>query len=295
MKVLLTGAAGFIGSHVARALVREGHEVHALVLPEDDTWRLQDIVPSLHFIRGNILDPSFVLAPASFELGLHLAWHVEPGKYLHASENKDWVEASVRLARALQEAGCRRFVAAGTCFEYAPGKPPQDESYPTAPSTPYAESKLELYHALQSLDLELAWARFFYLYGPCEDPRRLVPVVINSLLRNQQAKLVPGDRVRDFLHVEDLASGVCAVAGSRLTGAVNVASGVPVTVREIALKIGEELKRVDLVKIGALPYPPDEPTDKLADNTKLREGTAWKPRYTLEEGLRQTIDWWKNR
>jgi len=295
VKVLLTGAAGFIGSHVARALVREGQEVHALVLPEDDTWRLQDIASSLHFIRGSILDPSFVVAPAPFELGVHLAWHVEPGKYLHASENKDWVEASLRLARALQTAGCRRFVAAGSCFEYAPGKPPQDESYPTAPSTLYAQSKLKLFHALQSLDLELAWVRFFYLYGPQEDPRRLVPVVINSLLRNQEAKLVPGDRVRDFLHVEDVAGGVCAVARSQLTGAVNVASGVPVTVREIALKIGEMIERADLVKIGALPYPASEPTDKLADNTKLREGPGWTPRYTLEEGFHQTIDWWKNR
>jgi UDP-glucuronate decarboxylase len=97
------------------------------------------------------------------------------------------------------------------------------------------------------------------------------------------------------LHIEDVASAIGAVAGSRLTGAVNIASGIPVTTREIALKMGEALNRVDLLKLGALPYAATEPLYLLADNTKLRKGTGWKPRYSLEEGLRQTIEWWKSR
>jgi nucleoside-diphosphate-sugar epimerase len=295
VKVLLTGAAGFIGSHVARELVRRNHEVHALVRPQSDLARIADIEPSLHIIRGDVVAPSFVLPQASFDCCIHLAWYVEPGKYLHAPENKDWVAASLRLARMLKESGCRRFIATGTCFEYAPSDPPQRESSPTRPSTPYVRAKLELFEALRSVGVEMAWLRFFYQYGPEEDPRRLVPVVINSLLRNQEMKLVPGDRVRDYLHIEDVANAVGAVAGSQLTGAINIGSGTPVTVREIALKIGEALQRVELLKFGALPYAADEPRDLLADITKLREGTGWKPRYNLEDGLRQTIEWWKNR
>jgi nucleoside-diphosphate-sugar epimerase len=137
--------------------------------------------------------------------------------------------------------------------------------------------------------------RFFYQYGPYEDPRRLMPVVINKLLQGQEAKLVIGDRLRDYLHIEDVASAVCAVTQSKLTGAVNIGSGVRMTVREIALKIGELFDRVDLIKLGAFPDSPTEPMHLLADNTKLREGTSWKPSYDLENGLRQTIDWWKSR
>jgi UDP-glucuronate decarboxylase len=293
MKILVTGATGFIGSHVARQLAQEGHDVHAIVRPQTDLWRIADIEPSLHVIHGDLVNPSFTVHSPSFDLCIHLAWYVEPGKYLHSPLNKDWVEASLRLARRLHDAGCGRFIAAGTCFEYATSDPPQRESTPTAPTTLYAQSKLELLHALPSIGFDFAWVRFFYQYGPQEDPRRLMPIVINSLRRGQQAKLVPGDRIRDYLHVEDVASAVCAVARSKLLGAVNVGSGAPVTVRDIALKIGQLLDRADLIKVGALPYGPTEPMHLLADNTKLRDGTGWKPRFGLEDGLRQTIDWWQ--
>jgi UDP-glucuronate decarboxylase len=295
VRILLTGATGFIGSHVARALVREGHEVHALVRAQSDLGRIKDLASSLHLIKGDLLNPAFVLQPSAFDLGLHLAWYVEPGKYLHQPQKDDWIAASLRLATTLRDGGCRRFVATGTSFEYAASSLPQRETSPTTPSTAYGQAKLELFEALQSIDIKLAWLRPFYLYGPDEDRRRLVPVVINSLLSGQETKLVPGERVRDFLHIEDVASAICAVAESQLTGAVNIASGVPTTVREIALKIGEALDRADLLKLGALPYATSEPIYLLADNARLREGTGWKPRYQLDEGLRQTIEWWKGR
>jgi nucleoside-diphosphate-sugar epimerase len=293
VKVLLTGGTGFIGSHIARTLVRASHKVHAIVRPDDNMWRVGDILPSLRIIRADLLDPAFSLQPASFDVGIHLAWYVEPGKYLEGPQNKQWVEASLRLARTLKNLGCRRFVAAGTCFEYAPSDPPQRETTLTKPSTLYVQSKLELFHALQSVGIEFAWVRFFYQYGPHEDPRRLVPVIINSLLNAQEVKLVPGDRTRDYLYIEDVASAVCAVAQSRITGAVNIGSGVPVTVRDVALKIGDLLDRVDLIKVGALPHSANEPMHLLADNTKLR-GTGWKPLVSLDAGLRQTVEWWKS-
>ena len=295
MKILVTGAAGFIGSHVTRELVRQGHEVHAVVLPGIDRSRVADLASSLCFIEADLLAPSVALPDWRFDLCLHLAWYVEPGKYLHDPQNQEWVGASLRLAQRLKQEGCQRFIGAGTCFEYAASEPPQSESTPTAPSTVYAQSKLELFRALPSVGIDFAWVRFFYQYGPYEDPRRLVPIVINLLLRGQEARLVTGDRIRDYLHIEDVASAVCAVAQSRLTGAVNIGSGIPVTVCEIASKIGKLLGRLDLIKLGACPDSPTEPMHLLANNTKLREGTGWNPRYDLDAGLRQTIEWWKGR
>lgn len=293
MKLLLTGATGFIGSHVARALVRDRHEVHALIRPQSDFSRIEDIKASLHLVEGDLLDSSFIPHPSSFDLCLHFAWYVESGKYLHAPQNKDWVAASLQLARGLKNSGCRRFIAAGTCFEYASSDPPQHESNPTAPTTIYVESKLAFFHALESLGLEIVWLRFFYQYGPYEDPRRLVPAIINSLLRGQEVKLVPGDRLRDYLYVEDAARAVVAAATSNLTGPINIGRAVPTTVREIGCKIGEIIGRPDLIKLGALPYSPNEPMNIVADNTKLRN-TGWKSRVSLDEGLRQTVEWWKS-
>jgi nucleoside-diphosphate-sugar epimerase len=298
MKVLLTGATGFIGSHVARGLVRNGHEVHAVIRANSDQHRIQDLLPLLRVVNADVLDAPALAAHVQRirpECCFHLAWYVEPGKYLSAPQNLDFLCASVELAKALAAARCRRLVAAGTCFEYDTDLGTLSESSATRPRHLYSASKLALYTALdafaRTVNLEFAWTRFFYQYGPFEDPRRLVPHVIYSLLRGETAKLTAGEQVRDFLHVEDVADAVCRVADSRLTGAVNIGSGKPVTVREIAMSIGRQLDRTDLLALGAQPYAPQEPMKVLADNTKLRQGTGWQPRFDLDAGLRQTIDW----
>jgi len=255
MKVLLTGATGFIGSHVARRLVRDGHEVQPLPRP----WR----VPAGHF-----------------DACIHLAWYVEPGKYLDSPLNHECVAESLALAQALIEHGCPRLIGAGTCFEVE------------APVTLYAQSKLRLFAELQKLPLSLAWMRFFYLYGPGEHPRRLVPHVITSLLRGETVKLTPGGQVRDFLHVADVAAAVAAVTRSSLTGAVDIGSGVPVTAREVAETIGQIVGRPELLAFGAQPYAANDPMCVVADSARLRS-TGWKPNFTLEAGLRQTVVWWE--
>jgi nucleoside-diphosphate-sugar epimerase len=272
MKVLLTGATGFIGSHVAAALQKAGHEI----LP----------------VGRDLLSLDFRLPSSSFDACVHLAWYVEPGKYLESPLNKEWVDASLRLARQVRATGCRRFIAAGTCFEYALTGQPLTETSPTDPLTVYARAKLDLLHRLQSLDLDLTWLRFFYQYGPREYPQRLVPTVIHSLLRGAEAKLVSGERVRDFLYIEDVARAVAAVVAGRLTGVVNIGSGQRTTIRQIAGTIGELMGRPELLNFGAIAYRPDEPLDVLADNTKLRS-TGWSPRYDLVTGLRETIEWWR--
>ena len=293
MKVLLTGATGFIGSHVARQLVHAGDEVHALVREQSNRHRIEDIQPSLHLFPVDLLDSSFLLPPSSFDCCIHLAWYVEPGQYLESSRNQDHFRASLNLARQLQKLGCPRLVASGTCFEYDTSLGTLTESSPTRPQSLYAQTKLALFHELQTCGLETAWTRFFYQYGPFEDPRRLMPVIIRALLHGRPAPLTPGEQVRDFLHVEDVAAAVCAVARSRLTGAVNIGSAQPVTVRQIARKIGELMNRPDLIQLGAVPYDTADPMKILADNSRLRQNTAWMPRFDLDSGLRQTIAWWK--
>jgi len=302
MNVLLTGATGFIGAALARLLVREGCQVFALVRPESDLWRIRDVGDQLHLLRGDLLSPEQVsacLEQARPELCFHLAWYAEPGKYLTSPLNVAYLNASLTLASRLAETGCRRLVVAGSVAEYDTGYGYLSETSPTRPLTLYAASKLALYTVLAQLapqlGLELAWARIFYVYGPYEDERRFVPAVIGSLLRGEPTKLTPGGQVRDYLHVEDVAGALWAVAQSGLKGVVNVGSGLPVTNREIALKIGEILGRPELVKFGDLPYRDGDPMFVCADNRRLRENAGWTPRYSLDEGLRNTVEWWQMR
>ena len=207
--------------------------------------------------------------------------------------------ASLDLARALATHGCGRLVGLGTCFEYRLEGAPLSEGSPVAPVTPYARSKLATYLELDELcaaaGVSFGWARLFYLYGPYEDSRRLVPAVTLSLLEGRPARTTTGEQLRDFLHVDDVAAAICAVAGSSLAGPVNIGSGVGVPVREIVLRLGEIVGRSDLVELGALEPAPGDPPVVVADNRLLVESCGWAPAFTLEQGLRETVAWWRDR
>jgi UDP-glucuronate decarboxylase len=283
MRVLLTGVTGFIGSHVARELLRRGHDVHATVREGSDRRRIADL-DRLRLHPGGI-----DTVPIRPDLAISLAWIATPGKYLTSPENRDCLDATRRLLAALE---CRTLVA-GTCFEFDTSLGRLREDSPTKPTTLYAQCKDELRREVERRP-DSAWVRFFYQYGPWEDERRLVPSVIRALLCGEDAKVSPGGQGRDFLHVEDVASAVADVAESRLTGCVNIGSGEAPAVKDLVSTIGALLGRPELLRWGAVPYYEGEPMLIVADNGKLRS-TGWKPRWTLAEGLRHTVEWWRAR
>jgi nucleoside-diphosphate-sugar epimerase len=283
MRILLTGATGFIGSHVARELVRRGHEVHVTVRPASDRSRLTGVESQLRFHEGGM-----DAVPVDADVTVHLAWYAVPGKYLTAPENRDCLEASRRLLSKLNG----RAVFAGTCFEFELTERPLREDSPTRPMTLYAECKDALRREVEARP-NSAWVRFFYQYGPWEDPRRLVAAVINQQLRGEPSKVTPGLQRADYLHVEDVASAVCCVAESRLEGPVNIGSGEAPSVREIVTKITELGGRPELIQWGAYAQKPTDPMLIRADSGKLR-GTGWAPKYSLDTGLRHTFEWWRS-
>jgi len=194
---------------------------------------------------------------------------------------------------------CKRLLGIGTCFEYDTAPSPLSEQSAARLATPYARSTLSLFRALEPVcadaGMGFAWARPFYLYGPGEDRRRLVPSVILALLEGRRARTTSGEQVRDFLHVDDVAQALWAVARSEVSGAVNIGSGRPVTVRELVLELGTIVGRPELIELGALPYSPGDPMSVWADNRRLVEECGWTRRVTLEQGLRDAVHWWRTR
>jgi nucleoside-diphosphate-sugar epimerase len=301
MRVLLTGASGFLGSHVARLLVHEGCQVFALARPGSDLWRLHDVQNALQFVVGDVLDGAQVTAAveqARPDVCLHLAWYAEPGVYLHSPRNVEYIGASLHLAARLAEAGCQRLVVAGTVAEYDADYGYLAESTPTRPVTLYAASKVATQTVLarlaEQVGLSTAWARIFYIYGPGENPKRFVPDVITTLLRGEPTRTTLGEQVRDYLHVADVAAALWAVAQSDLTGVVNVGSGASVTNRQIVQQIGAIVQRPELVRFGDLPYRAGDPMFVCADVRRLRQQTGWQPHYDIDSGLQQTVEWWRN-
>jgi nucleoside-diphosphate-sugar epimerase len=294
-KVLLTGASGFVGRHCVPLLAAKGYEVHAV-----SRQRAAAELQGVHWHAVDLLTPGScteLLNQVQPEYLLHLAWYAEPGKFWQAPENLEWVRASLELLQAFPKNGGKRLVAAGTCAEYEwSGGECKEAATPLLPSTLYGSCKHALEQVLHAWarqsEFSSAWGRIFFLYGPGEHPSRLVAYVIRALLRGEPALCSDGTQIRDFLHVEDVASAFVALLESDVQGAVNIASGKPVAVREVIEQIGQSMGRAELIRFGARPAG-TEPAALWANVERLTNEVKWRSRYQLKEGLEQTIDWWR--
>lgn len=292
-RVLLTGATGFIGRHVLTRLTAAGHEVHAVTTKEPPTG-----AGGITWHRADLLRSPQVVGDVAPEVLLHLAWYVEPGRYWTAPVNVRWVEASLALLRSFAGAGGRRAVVAGTSAEYdwgAIGPRCNEEGSPLRPATLYGAAKHALHTAAtpyaEQAGFELAWGRVFFVYGPGEPGGRLVPSVGRALLAGRPVPTTRGEQVRDFMYVEDAAAAFVALTDSEVTGAVNVASGDPVSVGDVVDTLAQLTGRPDLLRPGALPDREGDPPRLVADVSRLREDVGFTPGVALPEGLTRTLEW----
>ena len=292
-KVLITGGTGFIGRNVVAELIKRGYEVHSLVFPPFAPEQKGLVQYEMNLMDSNAVDK--FLSEHHFENLIHLAWYVGKGCHI-ADQNIDWTIATLNLLTSVQKYGGKTFVGAGTIseYEYKFGYLLEDET-PTSPETLYGESKNSVYKIAKTFckqhDIKFKWPRIFNLYGPNEKPQRLMPSVINSCLKGEDVKVSDCLKFQDYLHVEDTARGIVEVFESDIQGAVNICSGKPVQLRYIVNKIAELTNFKGNILWGAIPAAfGDEVV--VGNNDKLKS-IGWSPKYTLDEGLQQTINWWE--
>jgi nucleoside-diphosphate-sugar epimerase len=297
-RVLVTGATGFVGRHALGPLAGRGYEVHAVRLhggpgaSAPATWHQADLMDPAD--RERLLDE---VRPSHL---LHFAWYAVHGKFWTSPENMRWVEASLALLRGFADREGRRAVLAGTCAEYDWRHGFCSEgTTPLTPSTLYGVAKGALCALVtayaRQVGLGLAWGRIFFIYGPDEQPGRLVPSVLRDLLANEPVRCSHGRQVRDFLHVEDLADAFVALLESDVVGAVNVASGRPTPIRDVVITLADAVSRQTgraalPIEFGAVPSPPDDPPLLVADVRRLRDEIGWAPRLDLGEGLAAVVE-----
>jgi nucleoside-diphosphate-sugar epimerase len=295
MKIFLTGGTGFIGRRLLNLLSQSIHEVLVLVRPQSAVQHPPN--PRIQLITGTLNDVvSYRSALDNFqpEGCIHLAWYTNPADYLTAEDaNLSQLEASLQLLRTLKRVRCRRFVAAGTCVEYALPSPEQlSEESPTRPSTIYGAAKLAFYHLSERIcvtsGISFAWGRIFHVYGPRENPNRLVPAAIRTVLSGKDFPASPGDQVRDYLHVDDVASAFLRLAEIKETGVFNICSNLPITIRHLLLRIEELCGSDGRICLGAKKYNPYDPMFICGCNRRLF-AQGWRPGIDLDAGLRLTI------
>jgi nucleoside-diphosphate-sugar epimerase len=201
-----------------------------------------------------------------------------------------------RPGQLFGEAGGTRLVGAGTCAEYnwAHGYC-REATTPLAPTSLYGSAKAACGLALDAYARETAmsaaWARLFFLFGPFDSPDRLVPSLVRRIGAGQPARCTAGSHIRDFLHVDDAAAALAGLLQSSVQGAVNIASGVPIRVGDVAHHVAARMERLDLLTIED---GPARDAFVCADVTRLRDEVRWKPSKDTFDRLDETIRWWRS-
>lgn len=256
--VLLTGGTGFIGRHVLSHL--SDNDVNVRLITRSP---VEQFVKRFKEVEVIYTPNAFVETAewwnkqcAGIDRVIHLAWYVEPGKYLDSFKNLECLNGSVNLALASIRSGVTKFVGIGTCFEYdLEERLPKKNTSQLNPKTIYAASKASLYFLLLNLfhtsKIDFAWARLFYLYGEGEDGRRFSPYLHHQLSCGLEAQLTSGSQIRDFIDVKFAAKRIIDIAFNSTNGAVNICSGRGVTIRQFAEEIADLYGRRDLLKFGA--------------------------------------------
>jgi nucleoside-diphosphate-sugar epimerase len=302
-RVLVTGATGFIGSHLAKRLVKRGAEVHAFVHSSGSLWRVKEIQERL-FLHGIDLCDQASVNSACQEINPEIVYHL--AAYGVNYEQQDIKQAldtnvmgTVNLIRGLRGTACKRFIHTSTFAEYGHKDHPIRETDSLEPVGIYASTK-----AAASLiapvvagecGIPLSIIRLFTVYGPFEGEDKFVPYVILSLLDGKAPKLTTCRQVRDYIYVEDVVEAYLNAADISIDEplTLNIGSGVPITLQDVVRNISKLLYNKSEVLFGAIPHRRNEIWQAYADVTKAREVLGWYARIPLEEGLLRTIDWFR--
>lgn len=308
VKALVTGADGFIGSHLTELLIKKGYKVRALSYYNSfNYWGwLEDIPASnnLEIVSGDIRDPHFVKhIMKDVDIVFHLAaliaipysYHA-PDSYVHTN-----VKGTLNVCQAAKESGGIRVLSTSTSEVYGTAQyVPIDEKHPKQPQSPYSASKIgadamamSFYNAFQ---LPVTTVRPFNTYGPRQSARAIIPTIITQIANGmKEIKLGDLRPTRDFNYVKDTAAGFLALAecDKSIGKEINIASNYEISMADTLNLIKEIMgSDVEFITDEQRLRPEKSEVFRLwGDNRQIKELTGWTPEYTLEKGLKETIDW----
>ena len=308
-KVLVTGAGGFIGSHLIESLVDLGAEVKGFLRYNSrNDWGLLEILPrhmldSLQIVSGDLKDYDAVLGAAKdvdviFHLGSLISIPYSYNRPRDTIENN--ISSTLNVLTAARDLGVEKIVHTSSSEVYGTALyVPIDEKHPLQGQSPYSASKIGADKIAESFycafDLPVATIRPFNTYGPRQSTRAIIPTIITQAIQQETIKLGSLFPTRDYTYVKDTVNGFIKVAESdRSIGEViNIGSNFELSMGDLAGKISSLLdKKIDIIQDSSRVRPQKSEVQRLwCDNAKARRLLNWGPQVSLDEGLQETIEW----
>lgn len=275
-KIILTGATGLIGKEVLPLLKKEGFEVLALSSKTCNLFNKNEIDSVFKAFR-----PAYLL---------NFAW-CTTGDYLNSELNYKFLEAGMNMLSAFKQNGGRRAVFAGTCFEYKFKDAPLKENDELNPLTIYAKCKVELFkqateYCIQN-GISFGWGRIFYVYGENENEKRLTSYLINNLKNNKTTEIKCGQLIKDYMYTKDIAAAFVKFLCSNTQGALNICTGIGISLADYATTIAQKLDKTEYLTIKN--EETSQPPVILGDNSKLKQ-IGFIHQYNFENALDEIIN-----
>ncbi len=303
-RVIITGATGFVGANLAGRLIQEGHKVYLLVRNEHQNWRIENLLPHPRLIRVDMLDQKNLFHEIE---RIHPDWIFHLATYGAYSWQEDLRQAidtnflgTVNLLEACREIGFEAFINTGSSSEYGvKDHAPTEDEY-LEPNSYYAVSKasatLFCRYTAQRFQLPIYTLRLYSVYGPYEEPKRLIPTLILKGLQGVLPPLVHPNIVRDLIYIDDVINAYMFVASSANVlpwgDIYNIGTGKQITLREI-VDITKELFKIQKdPEWGSMENRSWDTYNWVANHEKL-SSAGWIPNYDFRSGYVKTIDWFK--
>lgn len=301
-RAVITGATGFVGANLARRLLREGHEVHLLVRPNHLRWRIEEILPHVQLHRVDLGDSTAltsVLGEIRPDWIFHLAAH---GAYSWQNDAAAIVQTNIvgtiNLVEASLKTGFEAFVNTGSSSEYGFKDHAPLESEAVEPNSHYAVAKVSATlfcrFSAQKHRVRMPTLRLYSVFGPYEDPNRLIPALIREGLAGQLPPLVNPKIARDYVYCDDVCDAylLAATVSTQENGAIyNVGTGIQTSLQEVVATARKVMRIEAIPQWDTLPGRTWDTDIWVANNSKIRRELGWEPKYSLEAGLRATLSW----
>lgn len=312
-KVLVTGADGFIGSHLVELLVEKGYEVRAFVFYNSfNTWGWldsfkKDILDKIEVFTGDIRDPNGVRkAMEEVDTVFHLAALIAiPFSYHSPDSYVDTnIKGTLNILQAARDLGTKRILITSTSEVYGTALyVPIDENHPFQGQSPYSATKIGADRLAESFyrsfNLPITIVRPFNTFGPRQSARAVIPTIITQLLSGkQEVKLGSLTPTRDFNYVKDTANGFLQIALSDKTigQEINIATNREISIKQLAEELIRQINpKVKIICDEERLRPEKSEVNRLlGENKKIKSLTGWQPNYTFEQGLAETIEFFKH-